>query len=592
MIFDMIELLPTFFLAGAGLLGWGLIVVAIIRLAGRRGQTKSAFDGNQDVTTAFMHFGTCGLLGLTVAFVVGSAFHFFLPLKWVGLAFLLIGTTIFAAWACRIRFFQKLTLRAMAALGAFVLICLIFSARPVYFGDTALYHMQAVQWIAESPAVAGLGNLHGRFGFNSAWWVVSAMLEVPWSAGGDGVFVGTGVLTFFYGLLMLASFARIWRGAADGFVIIIACSCYLWFRQLVGVNNPSFATDSPANLFGVATAAFLVKACVSQRVDAGCIALIFATFAATTKLSAAMWLPGTMLVLICVFGSRCRGAAVMRPISSAVAFSALVGFLWIARGIWTSGYPFYPAKIFGFPELPWSVPYDDMVRDVAGIRNWPTRGGTATDDLWQSFNRWIANQFGLTNMIFAVLACFAAALACVFFVRAIRSEGAKRAFSALMPYIGPMFIAIGGLVFCFVAAPAMRFASGYFFALAGIGAAALWSISPKVFGRQAGGIAVALATTAILFNMKEVLNRPPSLIGLPKIPAPVLGQRPTAQGILIAVPDPDSVAWNAPRPSTPYFDPNIEFIPPNRDSVREMRKPKRQSGSGLPPVSQAPSPRE
>ena len=42
--------------------------------------------------------------------------------------------------------------------------------------DTGLYHAQYIKWIRNYPVVPGLGNLHGRFAFNSMFLVLSGLL--------------------------------------------------------------------------------------------------------------------------------------------------------------------------------------------------------------------------------------------------------------------------------------------------------------------------------------------------------------------------------------------------------------------------------
>jgi hypothetical protein len=44
--------------------------------------------------------------------------------------------------------------------------------------DTGLYHSQAIKWIREYAVVPGLGNLHGRFAFNSHFFISSALFTL------------------------------------------------------------------------------------------------------------------------------------------------------------------------------------------------------------------------------------------------------------------------------------------------------------------------------------------------------------------------------------------------------------------------------
>lgn len=49
--------------------------------------------------------------------------------------------------------------------------------------DTALYHAQAIRWIEEYGVVLGLGNLHMRFAYNSAFMCLQALFSLEWLVG-------------------------------------------------------------------------------------------------------------------------------------------------------------------------------------------------------------------------------------------------------------------------------------------------------------------------------------------------------------------------------------------------------------------------
>lgn len=49
--------------------------------------------------------------------------------------------------------------------------------------DTSLYHYQAIKWIEEYGVVPGLGNLHNRFAYNSAFMALQALFSFEWLVG-------------------------------------------------------------------------------------------------------------------------------------------------------------------------------------------------------------------------------------------------------------------------------------------------------------------------------------------------------------------------------------------------------------------------
>lgn len=536
----MLEILPSLVFLAIAFCGWGGLVLRGI------GFRDSRLAG----------FGWSGLAGLAVAAVVGSALSFCLPLKVVALPFAFAGVLLFGIEIFLHRQqFQKFPWPSLSVL---FLLCAVLAAREQIHGDTGLYHFQAVQWIAEEPVVAGLANLHGRFGFNSIWWVVAAMMQLPWLTTGQAAFFPVAMLGVFFGALVIDASISLCRRSPSAEHFVIVCAFYLWFRQLAGGNDPSIATDPPANLLGVATAACMVRACTGRDFASASLSVILATLVTATKLSAAVWLPGAVMGLLGVIIVSKKSSVPWRGPVFAIAFSAVLGMLWIARGIYCSGFPFYPTRLFGVPSLPWAATTSNMAKDFADVQSWPTRG-TASLSISEMFSKWIENQYGFTNIIF-VGCLLVIGLAASFLLRkVVRKQGWTVTCQKLKPLFFPLAIAIAGLCYCFAIAPAMRFASGYFFAGFGI----LFAMINLLYGGFPSSARIAilglLAASAVALNVVGLWQRSVSWLSIPALPPPQVEERQTEQGITIRVNAPDGLAWNALRPSTPYFNPAIIF---------------------------------
>ena len=550
----MLEVLPSLIILALAFCGWGNLILKAI------GYPNSGLS----------EFGWSGFAGLFVTAVVGSALSFFQPLKVIAFPFALAGILLFGIAL----FVHRDRLRGFpwAILLGLFLLCAALAAREQIHGDTGLYHLQAVQWIAEEPAVAGLANLHGRFGFNSAWWVITAMMQLPWLAPGQAAYFPVSILGVFFGTLLIDAALSMWKRQPLAEQIVIVCSFYLWFRQLAGGNNPSVATDPPANLLGVATAACMVRAFVRRDSAAASLSLILATLAVATKLSAAVWLPATAvgMLWICLSSAGSRGK--FRSAATAVAFSIMLGVLWCARGIYCSGFPFYPSQCFGLPGLPWTVSTSNAIKDFADVQNWPTRGVSSTS-LTEMFKRWIENQYGFTNIVFVagLLAIGIGAIALL--IKVARNQGWSVTGRKMAPLLFPLATTGAGLIFCFSIAPAMRFASGYFFASFGI----LLAIISSVHGRFSSSIRtmilVCLAASAVALNAAGVWHRNVNWLSIPSFPVPQVEELRTDRGVTIRVNAPNGLAWNALRPSTPYFHPDIIFDLDKNGNTTVVRLP-------------------
>ncbi len=64
--------------------------------------------------------------------------------------------------------------------GLCILVTLLWTVLAPQHYDTALYHAQAVRWIEEYGVVPGLGNLHNRFAYNSAFMPLQALFSLRW----------------------------------------------------------------------------------------------------------------------------------------------------------------------------------------------------------------------------------------------------------------------------------------------------------------------------------------------------------------------------------------------------------------------------
>lgn len=73
---------------------------------------------------------------------------------------------------------------------------LVLNAGPAIMDDTDSYHVQMIKWVQEYGTVPGLANLHGRFGFNSSWFIAIGMLS-PKMGSINHYLVLNGVVSFW-----------------------------------------------------------------------------------------------------------------------------------------------------------------------------------------------------------------------------------------------------------------------------------------------------------------------------------------------------------------------------------------------------------
>lgn len=123
-----------------------------------------------------------GIVGITS---LSCCINYFYPINKVVLGIYLIsGISIFLSYWKDIasllksqttKFLFNLTFgQLLIVIFSLLGICLYSLSTPVSY-DMDLYHLQYMQWISEYKIIPGLGNLHGRFAFNSNFLLLSSL---------------------------------------------------------------------------------------------------------------------------------------------------------------------------------------------------------------------------------------------------------------------------------------------------------------------------------------------------------------------------------------------------------------------------------
>lgn len=225
--------------------------------------------------------------------------------------------------------------------------------------DTNIYHAQAIRWIESFPAVPGLGNLHGRLAFNSAWFVSNAIFSLP--------FLGFGSLHLTASVLFLAVICYFWGGFGEilrSAITPAALLKVLFFPlafSLLGADISSPGTDLPVSLLLWLMAVLWAEADQPRQ---SLLIVLLAAFVVTVKLSAA---PALLLAVVALAGDA-QGAK--RVTFWAAACGALVLVPFVARNIILSGYLLYPVPSLDLFSFDWKVPLDRVRGEQMSVLAW------------------------------------------------------------------------------------------------------------------------------------------------------------------------------------------------------------------------------
>lgn len=230
-----------------------------------------------------------------------------------------------------------------------------------HFGyDTYNYHGPAIRWLEEYGVVKGLGNLHTRFAYNSAFLCLQALFSFTWALGRP--------VQAANGFLWLAAMSWCWAGLAgrgkDGLSTRVLKAVF--FAGMAGWG-PSVAgptTDFPALLaMGYACIKWSEGAEGTQREGREALLGLLGVFAASVKLSAAvMGLFWAKAAWGLAAGRKWRGLAAY------VAAGILAVLSFVARNAVISGYLVYPFPALDVLDVDWKIPETTVRTDAAAIR--------------------------------------------------------------------------------------------------------------------------------------------------------------------------------------------------------------------------------
>jgi hypothetical protein len=443
---------------------------------------------------------------------------------------------------------------------------------PCEYYDTGLYGAPAIHWIQTYPAIPGLANLHGRFGFNSSVFLcIAALGQGVWKDLGFHLF--TGFLLCAMWVTLLPACARVVHRAAtspaDWFYTILAVPTFFWTTRsrIVGTQ-----TDEPATVVClIATGILFEQLCQldgREQRNTHASRLVLATtlfsLAVAFKLSTIVF----ALIAWCLafreiwlLGRVARQR--IKYIFAALALSTLILLPWCARGIILSGYPLYPATVFAFP-VAWRIPLSAARWYALGVQSWgrmpdaPFRDTRGLHWLGDWFSHALRNRSSFQLPLAISLAGLVLGLAADF-----RGKSHQAC-----PWLSLLFPSTFGIIFWFAASPDLRFAQfAIWTSAATLGAWGIVSLDLQLHRWRTSLVLTALVFSSIwclislgwrepLLALRGV-QRPSSL------PKSTLVLRHTLSGLAVYVPAEGDQCWDAPLPCTPYFDESLRLRYPS-----------------------------
>ena len=350
---------------------------------------------------------------------------------------------------------------------ALLVVCFLFillksAGAPAAF-DTGLYHAQAIRWIEEYPVIPGLGNLHGRLAFNSAWFPANALF------GFSILHLGPchGLNGFLMSVMMVVSLKGLHRIITRHYLFSDILRAALILPALLVFKDqlPSPTPDLPAALLICLAFIYWFQFreggdAAPRRVFALGVVLL-AALAITVKLSA---LPLALLMAVLTV----REIARERPSNTLIA-TGLVLFLalpFFLRNIWLSGYLLYPLPGLDLFSFDWKIPAAQALDEKRAILEFARDpgylappGAVKTPFAWLPY--WLPQMLSdyrgkLEKIFLPALLLFLDWLAQMLRMRTLTID-----LREIRKYQAAFLTAGGGLLCWFFSVPDLRFALGF-----------------------------------------------------------------------------------------------------------------------------------
>lgn len=226
---------------------------------------------------------------------------------------------------------------------------LFWTCRTPDFVDTALYHAQAIRWIEEYGVVPGLGNLHNRFAYNSAFMPLQALFGLKWISGQSlhtvNGYVCALAVVYAIGTNNLVNGKSI--RLSD--LLKIATLFYVYYcRSIIASPSPDTLAMLLVLYICIKWSEYAEKD-IKDAIPYTCLC-VFAIWAATVKLTAAVCIIFAVYPAVLLIKNRRWG-----EMTGNILLGLIVVIPWLARNVIISGYLLYPYPQIDLFNVDWKM---------------------------------------------------------------------------------------------------------------------------------------------------------------------------------------------------------------------------------------------
>lgn len=289
-----------------------------------------------------------------------------------------------------------------------IIICILLATAAWTVGmpnhsDTNLYHNQAIQWIEKYGVVPGLGNLHNRFAYNSAFMPLQALFSLQWILDQSLHTMNGYICCIFLIYAVLTNHALKLEKLHTSDFFKFATIIYIFYTR-EEISSPSSDILTLLLVLYICTKwCEYIENKISDEMSYALLAVI-AVYAVTVKLSSAV----TVLLAIYPAFILLKKRYWKRIILN-IGLGVTIAIPWLMRNIVISGYLVYPYPQIDLFKVDWKMPASILSYDSREIMVWG-RGlrDVALYDLplWKWFSTWYQQQNEKWLIIAGLLSAF------------------------------------------------------------------------------------------------------------------------------------------------------------------------------------------
>lgn len=339
--------------------------------------------------------------------------------------------------------FETLSKSSKAAIIFSVTAIAVYSLSAPILYDFGLYHLQSIMWTEAYHVVPGLGNIHGRLGFNSCFLLLSALFGYH-PEYYSPIFAINSISTLLFSVWLIIKISEADSIIRKIILAIIPILFYLSFLKYIS----STSTDILTHIIVIYTLLQLVLGQEPVK-NKYLYYIAIPLFCVTLKLSASI----IILVALFAFITMLRNKQ-YRILSCSAILGAIIIIPWCIRFVVLTGYLIYPFPSIDLFDPDWKMPLQMVIDEKESATAWARATYRSTSEVMaMPFGEW----FGIWikalrkwDLLLYIIATISPII-----VLLNRKNMAKN--NNLIAWT----ITLCGFIFCFFSAPDPRFGFGF-----------------------------------------------------------------------------------------------------------------------------------